>query len=452
MLTCDAKTESSLSCSILLVRLPSPFEVLRKPIDPLSVPGEDQPFLFFVESLKLSILFGRVMKTIYSPTGLMKASDEEISGLLGDIDAWREALPARLQFTGSGSPPEAGILHLAHACLQNLFFRVFLRISYVCPTHLKFSMTIERMTMMLTWAKESIDWIGEHPYYFDTLGLISYSVVSCAILMYHAHIRRGDEEALERLHKLRDYFQQASKAGDSADDSVRAKSGAVISLLVNAATGAFPKERYSGALNPTAGVSNRKTHENVTGLKFRPDPTRPGGGVYVAESNDVVLRDLPKGTIVLKDLDEANRMPVFTWSPTSGNWQMISGKRETATLPENDPNAAPGAAKLVTMFPMATGLASMPRAPPDLMSPTTNALGAPFGNVNPDLNDISWNPAANFVLESSADLAPNLQGTGVDPLLLDGLPQHLDFDAWSSWFARFQPNMDGREGELAMAS
>ncbi len=58
--------------------------------------------------LKLSILFGRVMKTIYSPTGLMKATDEEIGGLLGDIDIWRESLPPGLKFTGPDSPPEAG--------------------------------------------------------------------------------------------------------------------------------------------------------------------------------------------------------------------------------------------------------------------------------------------------------------------------------------------------------
>ncbi|KDN53384.1 hypothetical protein K437DRAFT_69739 [Tilletiaria anomala UBC 951] len=467
------------------VRLPSPYEVLRYPSDPPSRPGEQQPFVFNTEMLKLSILFGRVMKTIYSPTGLMKATDEEITSLLGDIDAWREALPERLQFKGQRSPPEAGILHIAHACLQVLFFRVFLRISYVCPTHLKFSMTIERMTQLLTWAKEAIDWVNDHDFYFDTLGLLSYSLVSCATLMYHASIRRGDQVALEKLKKLRDYFKAAARTDEGLGDSVRAKSGAVIALLYDAAIGAFPNERYTGALNPTAGVSNHKTTEAVRGLKFKPDPSRPGGGVYVAETSDLVVHDLPRGTVILKDTETANRMPVFTWSPTSGNWRMVSGNPDSAPLPADDPSSAPGA-KLVTMFPMATGLVNLPPGMPQTPQQQQQQLppqplqqqqpqvhhpqhqepagmhGFPvdvgdvqaqlFANVNPDLNGVSWNPAANFVLESSADLAPNLQGSGVDPLLLDGLPQHLDFDAWSSWFARFQPHLQNRDSDMSAAS
>jgi hypothetical protein len=81
---------------------------MRYPNDPPSRPGHAQPFIFNTEMLKLSILFGRVMKTIYSPTGLMKATDEEITGLLGDIDNWREGLPESLQFEGKDSIPEAG--------------------------------------------------------------------------------------------------------------------------------------------------------------------------------------------------------------------------------------------------------------------------------------------------------------------------------------------------------
>lgn len=106
------------------VRLPSPYEVLRYPGTDLPTrPGEEQPFAFNTEMLKLAILFGRVQKTIYSPTGLMKATDEEITGLLSDIDLWREGLPERLRFRGEKSEPDAGILHLAFSCLQMLFFR-----------------------------------------------------------------------------------------------------------------------------------------------------------------------------------------------------------------------------------------------------------------------------------------------------------------------------------------
>ncbi len=377
-----------------------------------------------------------------------------------------------LLFSLTDIAPFSGILHVAHACLQVLFFRVFLRISYVCPAHLKFSMTIERMTLMLDWAKESADWIIGQDFYFDTVGLLSYSLVSCATLLYHAQIRRGDAVALQKLQNLRDFFKRASSTEDGKDDSVRAKSGAVISLLCDAAMGAFPSERYSGALNPTAGVSNRKTAEAVKGLKFRADPTRPGGGVYVADTSDSVVHDLPRGTVVLKEQQAPTGMPVFTQSPTTGTWQMVSGSADATQVPTDDPSLGHGA-KLVTMFPIGTGLANfadaqqalqqLPQQQPHLQqlqhaqsqpqaSSSSQAPDGtfapqrpdqpghmPFANVNPHLNENDFNPAANFVFESSAELAPNLQRPGVDPLLLDGLPQHLDFDAWSSWFARLQP-------------
>lgn len=51
------------------------------------------------------------------------------------------------------------------------------------------------------------------------------------------------------------------------------------------------------ALNPTGGV---KVKPPTEGLTFRKDPTRPGGGVFVAHEkpNEEVVRDLPEGLIV----------------------------------------------------------------------------------------------------------------------------------------------------------
>lgn len=51
------------------------------------------------------------------------------------------------------------------------------------------------------------------------------------------------------------------------------------------------------ALNPTGGV---KVKPPTEGLTFRKDPTRPGGGVFVAHEkpSEEVVRDLPEGLIV----------------------------------------------------------------------------------------------------------------------------------------------------------
>jgi hypothetical protein len=60
------------------------------------------------EHLKLSILVGRVLKTIYSPSGLKHANDAQLEGLLKDMTSWHENLPDQLKFTGNDSNDMAG--------------------------------------------------------------------------------------------------------------------------------------------------------------------------------------------------------------------------------------------------------------------------------------------------------------------------------------------------------
>jgi hypothetical protein len=60
------------------------------------------------EHLKLCILVGRVLKTIYSPTGLKHATDEQLEGLLADIETWYTELPEQLRYNGPESSHNAG--------------------------------------------------------------------------------------------------------------------------------------------------------------------------------------------------------------------------------------------------------------------------------------------------------------------------------------------------------
>ncbi len=259
------------------VRLPSPFEILRSPNDLPSDPSTDRPFAYNTEMLKLTILFGRVMKTIYSPTGLMNATDEEILSLLRDIDAWKAALPAELVFKGADSSAPAGILHVGFACLMMLFFRVFMRISYICPTHLKFSLTIDRMSALIQYSTEAIAWVDKNDFYLDTMQIVSYCLVSCATVQYHAFVRRGDTNAQMQLKKLNDIMGRYRRENHEPDDvSMRGKAASVISLLCDSCAGVYANTRSNGTLNPTAGVTNRKSRENVRGIVFKPDASRPG--------------------------------------------------------------------------------------------------------------------------------------------------------------------------------
>lgn len=49
------------------------------------------------------------------------------------------------------------------------------------------------------------------------------------------------------------------------------------------------------ALNPTGGV----TPKPPLGLEYQQDPTRPGGGVFIARTRTTEdFKDLPAGTII----------------------------------------------------------------------------------------------------------------------------------------------------------
>lgn len=90
-------------CDVLL---PAPYEVIPDE-DPSTWPIEPS-FMALAEHLKLSILVGRVLKTIYSPTGLKHATDEQLWTLLADMDAWLTGLPEQLQYKGPQSSHMAG--------------------------------------------------------------------------------------------------------------------------------------------------------------------------------------------------------------------------------------------------------------------------------------------------------------------------------------------------------
>ncbi|SRR6266404_3835818 len=89
------------------------------------LPSSGTPYDLYVDELvRLSILLGRVLKTIYryclssslfvkftdehSPAGLMNTTDEALAALLADIESWKKNLPPNLQFRGPDTPVNAG--------------------------------------------------------------------------------------------------------------------------------------------------------------------------------------------------------------------------------------------------------------------------------------------------------------------------------------------------------
>ncbi|KAJ6547714.1 hypothetical protein B0H19DRAFT_1075496 [Mycena capillaripes] len=236
----------------------------------------DSKDLYMDELVRLSVIGGRVVKTIYSPSGLTLISDEILYKLLADIEAWKANLPENLKFRGAETPQSAGLLHLLYTSVCMIFWRVFMRISYSCPAHLKFGLTVEQWSSLVTLTGESIDWLDAHERVYDVWLLVAYAATSCAFVQYHTWVRRQDPEAVAKLKKLRDCTAE------------------IITLLYEATQGPqLPLE--APVLNPTGGVKGKQP----ASLNYQPDPTRPGGGVFIAhkDSQDD-FEDLPAGTVI----------------------------------------------------------------------------------------------------------------------------------------------------------
>jgi hypothetical protein len=72
-----------------------------------------------------------------------------------------------------------------------IFWRVFMRISYLCPEHLKFALTIESWTNLVDMTGNAIDWLDRNDKVYDVWMLVAYAATSCALVqvsMLHAGV------------------------------------------------------------------------------------------------------------------------------------------------------------------------------------------------------------------------------------------------------------------------
>ncbi|WVQ63363.1 uncharacterized protein L199_001516 [Kwoniella botswanensis] len=287
-----------LDCDVLL---PAPYA-----ISSLTEPSEwplEPDFMALSEHLKLSILIGRVLKMIYSPTGLKHATDAQLAGLVSDMEKWKEQLPEELQFQGKESPHVAGLLHLGYTALQFLFWRVFMRITYSCPPHLTFCVKVSHWSKMIAWSRDALEWLDANDDALDTLFVFPYAATSCALIQYHTWARRGDSVALDTLKLVKETATRWEHAVQPDQMSIRRKTCETMTLLYEAALKTDPdsqENRMAPKLpaNPTAGVIPRQG--GFSKLQFKKDESMKGGGVFVAESEtERNLSGLNRGDVVL---------------------------------------------------------------------------------------------------------------------------------------------------------
>ncbi|PWN48030.1 hypothetical protein IE53DRAFT_217308 [Violaceomyces palustris] len=85
-----------------------------------------RPYTAHVEMTKLAILIGRVLKTVYLPSGLKYVRREDLLQVEAEIDSWSNSRPISLRFDPDHrNSLEAGVLHALHACIEISFYRVF---------------------------------------------------------------------------------------------------------------------------------------------------------------------------------------------------------------------------------------------------------------------------------------------------------------------------------------
>ncbi|KAF9513131.1 hypothetical protein BS47DRAFT_991537 [Hydnum rufescens UP504] len=287
-------------------RLPGPELIAGHP--PLSASEAEYAtsLAFMGEFVKLSVILGKVTKTIYSPTGLIHTTDEALERLLEELDRFIANLPPILRFTGRDSSIFAGLLQLFYVSVCMMFWRVFARIQYTVPSHLKFCLTVERWTDLTDRSATVIEWLDGHETIYDSWFFVAYSVTSCALIQYHTWARRKDTDAQDALRRLRDCVKRWDGSVEPGHMSSRRKTTEIISLLYEATQS--PVSRNFWPLNPTPGVEARNNPE-VDAIQFRKDPTRPGGGLFVATQRSAAAlgpENIPRGTLVLADSSGAS--------------------------------------------------------------------------------------------------------------------------------------------------
>ncbi|EMD38452.1 hypothetical protein CERSUDRAFT_82708 [Gelatoporia subvermispora B] len=392
-----------------------PFMIDVRDCDARLPSSGDRDDLYMDEMVRLSVILGRVQKTIYTPAGLDVTTDGELQTLLADLEAWRHNLPESLQFRGANTPRTAGLLFLLYACVNMMFWRVFMRISYSCPAHLKFALTVEKWTALVHMTGEAIDWLDANERMYDVWLLVAYCATSCALVQYHTWARRRDAEAQGKLKKLRDCIRGWEASLLPEHMSARRKTAEIITLLYEATQG--PQQPADPpAINPTGGVKP-KQQPPLGGLVFQKDPSRPGGGVFVAYGKataEGVDKDLPEGTIISSPNEEVE----------AGGSQQRQDRQPQQPQHQQPQHPTEQGSNMVNFTPLGGSYANMNPA-------LDNAVSSTPGNVQV-LNVLDV-PQASNTLEQFAR---------ADIGFLEGIPGSMfDWGQWDNFFSRVAPQV-----------
>ncbi|GAA6062132.1 hypothetical protein JCM10212_003167 [Sporobolomyces blumeae] len=400
--------------------------------------ADHRPYLFNSALISLSVLLGRILKAVYSPTGILMLSEKEGKALVSDLAAWVDGLPEELKFEGpENSSPEQGFLHLLYIPVRFLITRPFMRISFQLPERFSsLSVGTQQWSVVEAEARQAIEWVDKHESCLEGWFVGIYAFFICSLIQYHSHIRRRDATSLTTLRLARDVLKRLVVV--DGECFVRAKIAEIISLLYTtacsvsrwapeAAEGLSPASGGTTAittLNPTFGVRQREQDWRMT--------YRKEGGYFVTDrrTND------PTGLIrSSQSPGVGGPSPRPHASPYASSLRSthLAGEGEEAAS-EEQPFPAPRATRSPdeaigsssTSNPTggagSTTFGSIPPmpAPTSIAGPSTS-FAPPAPNPPPDLSfafpdssfdTMSFNPSLNL---NGTSAAPGAGGTNSNP-------------------------------------
>ncbi len=115
------------------VRLPSPYEILRSSNDSALGPDDRPTFRLQHRDAQAHHPVWSCDEDHLQPDWLDERHRRGDPELAARHRCMEGSSPSELVFQGADSRAPAGILHVGFACLMMLFFRVFMRISYIAP-------------------------------------------------------------------------------------------------------------------------------------------------------------------------------------------------------------------------------------------------------------------------------------------------------------------------------
>jgi hypothetical protein len=167
--------------------------------------GNARPYEVHVEHTKLSNLIGRLLRLVFTPTGLQHTSVEDLEKLKGDLDQWDLALPKSLQFSGRSEKDAnigAGFLQLMKVGIDFIFYRSALVNTYNTSKN-------KAMSPPIVWEKlvkrsaESIEWVSTKSgtSVLDCWSVAMYALIQCCLVQFYAAITLKHNLMATMIHK-----------------------------------------------------------------------------------------------------------------------------------------------------------------------------------------------------------------------------------------------------------